>query len=150
MIDRLLLRWRSQKDGAMNQLSAEHPGILPEGTVTFLFTEIKGSTRLSQMLGEENMNLLADHHVILRSIFKKWHGQEVDTEGDALFVSCPKATEAVAAAAGSNLITACIAPKSHRRKRLQRVCRPCVRCPSCNDDRLWTDRKSSESRITGA
>jgi len=43
------------------------------------------------------MTLLADHHQILRSSFNKWNGREVDTEGDAFFVSFPRATEAVAA-----------------------------------------------------
>jgi class 3 adenylate cyclase len=55
--------------------------------VTFLFRDIEGSTELLRKLGEEYMILVADHHSILRSSFKKWDGQEVDTEGDALFVS---------------------------------------------------------------
>jgi len=43
------------------------------------------------------VTLLADHHQILRSGFENWHGREVDTEGDAFFVSFPRATDAVAA-----------------------------------------------------
>jgi len=70
---------------------------LPEGTVTFLFTDIEGSTNLLQRLGDKYISLLDDHHRILREIFAKWNGREVDTEGDAFFVSFPKATEAVAA-----------------------------------------------------
>ena len=54
---------------------------LPEGTVTFLFTDIEGSTQLLHRLGDQYITLLADHHRILRGIFAKWHGREVDTEG---------------------------------------------------------------------
>jgi len=81
----------------VNKLSDDATRDLPEGTVTFLFTDIEGSTELLRKLGEEYMILLADHHRILRSSFKKWNGQEVDTEGDAFFVSFPKATVAAAA-----------------------------------------------------
>jgi ABC-type oligopeptide transport system substrate-binding subunit/class 3 adenylate cyclase/tetratricopeptide (TPR) repeat protein len=70
---------------------------LPEGTVTFLFTDIEGSTQLLHRLGQQYVTLLADHHRILREIFAQWHGREVDTEGDAFFVSFARATEAVAA-----------------------------------------------------
>jgi len=76
-----------------NDLSQDLPG----GTVTFLFTDIEGSTGLLRKLGEDYMTLLADHHKILRSHFKKWNGREVDTEGDAFFVSFPRATDAAAA-----------------------------------------------------
>jgi len=70
---------------------------LPEGTVTFLFTDIEGSTNLLHRLGDKYISLLDDHHRILRKVFSRWNGREVDTEGDAFFVSFPKATEAVAA-----------------------------------------------------
>ena len=72
---------------------------LPKGTVTFLFTDIEGSTQLLQSLGEQYITLLTSHHELLRAVFSKWNGREVDTEGDAFFVSFPRATEAVAAAA---------------------------------------------------
>ncbi|MGD8806496.1 MAG: DUF2791 family P-loop domain-containing protein, partial [Chloroflexota bacterium] len=71
---------------------------LPEGTVTFLFTDIQGSTDLLQALGDQYLTLLADHHRILRAVFARWKGQEVSTEGDSFFVSFPRATDAVAAA----------------------------------------------------
>jgi ABC-type oligopeptide transport system substrate-binding subunit/DNA-binding SARP family transcriptional activator len=71
---------------------------LPDGTVTFLFTDIEGSTKLLHRLGDKYLSLLADHHRILREIFAKWNGREVNTRGDAFFVSFPRATEAVAAA----------------------------------------------------
>ncbi|MFN2188768.1 MAG: adenylate/guanylate cyclase domain-containing protein, partial [Candidatus Promineifilaceae bacterium] len=71
---------------------------LPEGTVTFLFTDIEGSTKLLRQLGDEYASVLADQRRILREIFAKWHGREVDTQGDSFFISFPRATEAVAAA----------------------------------------------------
>ncbi|MGD8858206.1 MAG: AAA family ATPase, partial [Chloroflexota bacterium] len=71
---------------------------LPEGTVTFLFTDIQGSTQLLHQLGDRYIQLLADHHRILREIFARWNGREVDTEGDAFFVSFPRATDAISGA----------------------------------------------------
>ncbi len=71
---------------------------LPGGTVTFLFTDIAGSTQLLHQLGEDYKVLLAGHHRIVRQAIERRGGREVSTEGDAFFVSFPKATEAVAAA----------------------------------------------------
>lgn len=70
----------------------------PRGTVTFLFTDIEGSTELLKHLRDQYTKVLADHRQILRNVFSKWNGYEVDTQGDAFFYSFPKATEAVAAA----------------------------------------------------
>jgi WD40 repeat protein len=76
--------------------AAGMPGAeLPTGTVTFLFTDIAGSTALLKQLGESYSVLLADQRAILRAAFTRWNGQEVDTQGDAFFVSFPRATEAV-------------------------------------------------------
>src|SRR5262245_61629192 len=72
---------------------------LPHGTVTFLFTDIEGSTRLVQELGDEYANLLADHRRALREEFARHGGVEVDTQGDALFVAFARASDALAAAA---------------------------------------------------
>jgi len=72
---------------------------LPEGTVTFLFTDIEGSTRLLDRLREQYATLLADQRQILREAFANWHGHEVDTQGDAFFVAFSRATQAVGAAA---------------------------------------------------
>ena len=71
---------------------------LPEGTVTFLFTDIEGSTQLLHRLREGYTFLLADHHRILREVFTNWDGHEVDTQGDAFFVAFSRATQAVGAA----------------------------------------------------
>jgi predicted ATPase/class 3 adenylate cyclase len=71
---------------------------LPTGTVTFLFTDIVGSTQLLQQLGADRYTeLLADQRAILRAAFEGHNGREIDTQGDSFFVSFPRATEAVAA-----------------------------------------------------
>src|SRR6266849_4885719 len=71
---------------------------LPSGTVTLLFTDIEGSTRLLQQLGERYADILAECRHLLRSAFHQWQGYEVDTQGDAFFVAFARATDAVSAA----------------------------------------------------
>jgi class 3 adenylate cyclase len=70
----------------------------PGGTVTFLFTDIEGSTRLLQELGDGYGQVVADHRRILRELFQRAGGHEVDTQGDAFFYSFTRAKDAVAAA----------------------------------------------------
>src|SRR5205823_6200406 len=70
---------------------------LPDGTVTFLFSDIEGSTRLLLSKGDEYAELLADQRRLLRSAFAEHHGVEVDTQGDAFFIAFAKATDAAAA-----------------------------------------------------
>ena len=72
---------------------------LPEGTVTLLFTDIEGSTRLLQELGEEYEELLTDHRRLLCTHFEANDGVVVDMQGDALFVAFRRARDAVEAAA---------------------------------------------------
>jgi predicted ATPase/class 3 adenylate cyclase len=72
---------------------------LPSGTVTFLFTDIEGSTRLLHKLGDGYAGALAEHRRILRETFSAHGGAEVDTQGDAFFVAFPNAPGAVRAAA---------------------------------------------------
>src|ERR671935_194792 len=65
---------------------------LPAGTVTFLFTDIEGSTRLLHELGPERYaEALAAHRRILRHAFTGHGGVEIDTQGDAFFVAFPGA-----------------------------------------------------------
>ncbi|HET7758768.1 MAG TPA: adenylate/guanylate cyclase domain-containing protein [Gaiellaceae bacterium] len=71
---------------------------LPGGTVTFLFTDIEGSTRLLQELGDDYGQVVADHRRLLRDVFQAAGGSEVDTQGDAFFYSFPRARDAVGAA----------------------------------------------------
>ena len=72
---------------------------LPTGTVTFLFSDIEGSTRLLEATGSGYPQMLARHQDILRGCWAEHHGIEINTDGDAFFVVFEDATEAVAAAA---------------------------------------------------
>lgn len=71
---------------------------LPGGTVTLLFTDIEGSTRLLQELGKAYEDLLDDHRLLLRTRFEANDGVVVDTQGDAFFVAFKRARDAVTAA----------------------------------------------------
>ena len=72
---------------------------LPSGTVTFLFTDVEGSTKLLHDLGAEAYaQALAEHRRSLRQAFTAHGGVEVDTQGDAFFVAFPTADGAIAAA----------------------------------------------------
>src|SRR3990170_711616 len=72
---------------------------LPSGTVTFLFTDVEGSTRLLHELGAAGYaQALAEHRRILRGAFGAHGGVEVDTQGDAFFVAFPTAPGALDAA----------------------------------------------------
>jgi len=70
---------------------------LPTGTVTFLFTDIEGSTRLLRDLGDHYSILLADHHRLLRAAVQERGGVEVETQGDGLFFVLPSAKAALLA-----------------------------------------------------
>jgi len=71
---------------------------LPAGTVTFLFTDVEGSTRLLHEHRDRYADLLADHRRRLRKAFAAHDGIEVDTQGDAFFVAFARASDALAAA----------------------------------------------------
>jgi class 3 adenylate cyclase len=71
---------------------------LPSGTVTFLFTDVEGSTRLVRELRERYGDVLADHRRILRGAFAEYGGQEIDSQGDAFFVAFRRARDAALAA----------------------------------------------------
>ena len=71
---------------------------LPGGTVTFLFTDIEGSTRLLQELGDSYGEVVRDHRQLLREHLGSHGGTEVDTQGDAFFFSFPRSRDAVAGA----------------------------------------------------
>jgi class 3 adenylate cyclase len=72
--------------------------VLPTGTVTFLFTDVEGSTRLTQRVGDAYRDLLAIHHKILRDAITVGSGVVVQTEGDAFFAAFPTAQGALRAA----------------------------------------------------
>src|SRR5687768_13814230 len=72
---------------------------LPTGTVTFLFTDVEGSTRLLHELGAEAYaEALAEHRRLIREACASEGGVEVDTQGDAFFFAFPTAPGALAAA----------------------------------------------------
>jgi class 3 adenylate cyclase len=71
---------------------------LPGGTVTFLFTDIEGSTRLLQELGDRYGDVVSDHRRLMRERMEAHGGNEIDTQGDAFFFSFPRAKDAAEAA----------------------------------------------------
>ncbi len=71
---------------------------LPTGTVTFLFTDIEGSTRLLQQLGDHYPDVLAEYRRLLRSVSQEKGGQEVDTQGDSFLIAFPRAKDALGSA----------------------------------------------------
>ena len=72
---------------------------LPTGTVTFLFTDIEGSTKLVQALGDRYAEVLSTHRQIVRSAIEREGGTEVGTEGDSVFAVFPTAAAGIAATA---------------------------------------------------
>jgi predicted ATPase/class 3 adenylate cyclase/DNA-binding CsgD family transcriptional regulator len=75
------------------------PVDLPAGTLTLLFTDIEGSTRLQHALGDDRYAaVLGTHRSLLRAAFRAHGGVEVDTQGDALFYVFPRASQAAVAA----------------------------------------------------
>jgi predicted ATPase/class 3 adenylate cyclase len=74
---------------------------LPSGTVTLLFSDIEGSTKLLHRAGDSYADLLSAHRRLMRQAFARHRGVEVDTEGDAFFVAFAAADDAVAAAASA-------------------------------------------------
>ena len=73
-------------------------GELPIGTVTFLFTDIEGSTQLLKQLRDRYGEALADHQRILREVFAEHGGHEIDTQGDSFFIAFRRAKDAMSAA----------------------------------------------------
>jgi predicted ATPase/class 3 adenylate cyclase len=74
---------------------------LPTGNLTFFFSDIEGSTRLLQVLGDRWHQVLDDHHRLLRAVVAEYGGTEVVAGGDSFFVVFPTAPAAVGAAASA-------------------------------------------------
>src|SRR5215212_9312927 len=72
--------------------------VLPTGTVTLLLTDIEGSTQLVKQLRDAYGDVLAAHQKLLREVFERYGGHEIDTQGDAFFFAFPRAKDAVAGA----------------------------------------------------
>ena len=94
---------------------------LPTGTVTFLFTDIEGSTRLLKQLRDRYADVLAEHQRILREAFADHGGREIDTQGDSFFVS-PRRSRPLGYVAGRSRQAS---PATSRPARLPR--RSCVK-----------------------
>ncbi len=71
---------------------------LPSGTVTFLFTDVEGSTRLLERHPEAYRSAITQHHTILRETVEQNHGSVFETVGDAVYAAFASAGDAVAAA----------------------------------------------------
>ncbi len=77
---------------------------LPTGTVTFLFTDIEGSTLLLERVGDRQYaDVLREHQRLLRAAFAQGGGHEIDTQGDSFFVAFQGAGDAVATAVAAQL-----------------------------------------------
>ena len=76
---------------------------VPSGAVTFLFTDIEGSTQLVKQLRGQYPAVLADHQRLLREAFRGHAGYEVDTQGDSFFVAFASARDALLAAVEGQL-----------------------------------------------
>ena len=76
---------------------------LPQGTVTFAFTDIEGSTALLKQLGERYVDVLSDHRRLVRESFSAHGGTEIDSQGDAFFFAFTRASNAVAGAVQAEL-----------------------------------------------
>ena len=75
----------------------------PTGVVTFLFSDIEGSTRLLKQLRDGYDRVLTEHQSLLRAAFAAHRGHEIDTQGDSFFVAFPSAREALLAAVEGQL-----------------------------------------------
>ena len=88
------------QDPSLELAATRPPADLPTGTVTFLFTDVEGSTELLARLGSsEYAPLLEQHRRLVRAAAAEAGGLEVDTQGDAFFLVFPSAAGAVWAAA---------------------------------------------------
>jgi class 3 adenylate cyclase len=80
---------------------------LPSGAVTFLFSDIEGSTRLVKALRERYPQVLAEHRRLVRAAIAGHAGHEIDTQGDAFFVAFASAKQAVLCALEVQQALAC-------------------------------------------
>jgi predicted ATPase/class 3 adenylate cyclase len=88
-------------------MMSEASDVLPSGTVTFVFTDIEGSSRLFREFGDGYVRLLERHNELLRGVWLAHSGHEVKTEGDAFFVAFGNTTAALrACVAGQEALAA--------------------------------------------
>ena len=94
------LRSRTPIERIVSWVEAEQPDLrrasAPDGTVTLLFSDIEGSSRLTERLGDDRwMELLAIHNTIVRAQLDEHGGYEVKSQGDGFMVAFPTARQAV-------------------------------------------------------
>ncbi len=92
-------------DAVAAAVEAERPGLgshtAPDGTVTILFTDIEGSTSLTEQLGDRRwLELLQEHNALIREQVRAHGGLEVKSRGDGFMLVFPSARQALAAAVG--------------------------------------------------
>jgi class 3 adenylate cyclase len=85
-------------DGQLRRASGEKVRSLPRGTVTFLLTDIEGSTRLLERLGDDYNGLLRDVRTVIRTSIRAGNGYEVDARADEFFAVFRRSTHALDAA----------------------------------------------------
>ena len=95
---------------------------IPTGAVTFLFSDIEGSTRLVKQLRDRYGSVLADHQRLLRAAFSAHGGYEVDTQGDSFFIAFASAEEALLAAVEGQLHSCRTLARGEWRSRCGWVC----------------------------
>ena len=78
---------------------SEAHSTLPSGTVTFLFTDIEGSTKLLERIREDFRAVISEHNALFRAAFAKWNGREIQFLGDGFHAAFRRATDAVACVA---------------------------------------------------
>jgi class 3 adenylate cyclase len=101
-VRRLLARLRRQTtiDRMLSWAEAEQPDLerasAPDGTVTVLFSDIEGSTELTERLGDQRwLEVLEQHNRIVRAQVGEYGGYEVKSQGDGFMVAFPSARQAV-------------------------------------------------------
>lgn len=100
---------------------------LPQGTVTLLFTNIEGSTKLLQRLGDSYELVLSAHRTLLRANIESWGGREVDNQGDAFFVAFARASDGVSMAIETQKTLAAHPWPDGAQVLLRRLCTPASR-----------------------
>jgi class 3 adenylate cyclase len=83
--------------GAGDHETRPEIGRLPSGNVTFLFTDVEGSTQLFRTLGDRFVDVIEDHRQIIRGVVTSRQGVEVKTEGDGFFIAFGDAAQAAGA-----------------------------------------------------
>jgi predicted ATPase/class 3 adenylate cyclase len=99
----MLLTERFDQGRVPRASAVASPSELPTGAVTFLFSDIEGSTQLASVLRSDYSDLLQAHRAILHEAYGKHHGREIRAEGDSFFVVFGSPKEALAAAVEGQL-----------------------------------------------